>query len=274
MNEVFRFHNPFTKVTCPNCGASFDPEMSKCPECQTVTNERKEFSLVKPDQFHVSPLRQVGLFLGVYLGLEFISLLIALAVIGTNWDDVAKSTVINYATYGLLLAVVIAILFPYLKDFFRSFLSPKMFYGLLGVVAIILLNFIYQLCIQNIHVEESINQSSLTVIVKAYPVSSLIFLGLVGPFVEECGYRVGLFGFFRRINIILGYFVASAVFGLIHLHDWTSVNEWLNYPTYVISGLVMAVLYDKIGFSASYLCHVTNNVMSVVTIIISNGAAQ
>lgn len=274
VKEIFRFHNPFAKTPCPCCGYSLDPEMTRCPDCGEILDAKRELSPMQPDRFYVSPLRQIGLFLSVYAGLQLVSILVALLIYGFNLDDIAKSTIINYVTYALLLAAVIAILWPYLRELFSSFLSPKMLYGLSGVVAIILLNYLYQLCISGIEVDPSINQSSLTAIVKAYPFLSVIMLGLVGPFVEECGYRIGLFGFFRRINIILAYIVVSAVFGLIHIHDWTSLNEWLNYPTYLISGLVMGFLYDKVGFSASYLCHATNNIISVISIIVANGAAQ
>lgn len=274
MNEIFRFRNPFAKVACPSCGLSLDPEMCKCPECGHVVNERKEFAQIQPDRFYVSPLKQLILFFVVYVGLQLFSILVALSIYGFSMDDVTRNTIVNYVTYTVLLAAVIAILWPYLKDLFRSFLSAKMFYGLLGIVAIILLNYLYQLAISGLNVGESQNQSALTVIVKAYPALSIIVLGFIGPFVEECGYRLGLFGFFRRINIILAYFVASVIFGLIHLQDWTSVNEWLNFPTYLISGLVMAVLYDKVGFSASYLCHAANNLISVITIIATSGAIQ
>jgi membrane protease YdiL (CAAX protease family) len=96
------------------------------------------------------------------------------------------------------------------------------------------------------------------------PYLSLLVLGLVGPFCEELAYRVGLFGLTRRVNIYLAYFVASVVFGLIHMHDFTSVNEWLSFPDYLVAGAVLAVTYEKFGFGASYIAHATNNVFSLL----------
>lgn len=272
---MFKFKNPFAKATCDKCGASYDPELYICPNCQDVKDPRKALGQIVADDYAVSPIRQIVIFFTLYIGLNLVATFITLLLSGNTYiDEITASMLVNYISYGVIFIAMIFILFPYLKPLFKSFINPKIFYGFLGLVAIILFNYAYNLAISGIDHSENINQSTLTVIVKAYPILSLIVVGFIGPFLEECAYRLGLFGFFKRINIILAYIIASLVFGLIHIHDWSSMNEWLSYPTYVISGLVMAILYDKIGFSASYLCHITNNIISIMSIILTTGAAS
>lgn len=265
------FSNPFKKTTCDSCGASYDPEALSCPECGEPSQRSAQFSIAKKDDFYYSPARQIGLFLLCIIGLTLVSTIVSLFASGRGMDNVTYNTVVNVVSYFVIFAAVIAVLWPQLKGMLRSFLDPKIFYGLLGLLAILLLNYLYNLAISGISHSENINQSTITAMVKSYPALSLIVFSFIGPFVEECGYRIGLFGFFRRINIVLAYVVAGVLFGLIHIQDWSSANEWLSYPPYVISGLVMGFLYDKVGFSAAYLCHVSNNLLSIISIIVTGG---
>lgn len=274
MNEMFKFHNPFAKEHCHQCGETYDPARLRCPNCGDIKDPKRALGPIAPDEFVVSPARQIILFLILYVGLTVVGTIFSAFISSTSLDTVTKNTLINYLAYGVLLVAVIFVLFPELKDLFRSFWNPKIFYGLLGLAAIFVLNYLYNLAISGIEHSTNANESSLQQIIPAYPIASFFVIGLIGPFLEECGYRIGLFGFFKRINIILAYVVASVIFGLIHIHDWTSLNEWLSYPPYVISGFVMALLYDKVGFSASFLCHSVNNIISIISILLTSGAAS
>jgi membrane protease YdiL (CAAX protease family) len=48
-----------------------------------------------------------------------------------------------------------------------------------------------------------------------------------------------------------------------------SALEWAYLPDYVISGFLFCLLYDKLGFGASYAAHVTNNFIGIMGIIIT-----
>jgi membrane protease YdiL (CAAX protease family) len=96
---------------------------------------------------------------------------------------------------------------------------------------------------------------------------------LIAPFNEELAYRVGLFGASKRLNIYFAYFMASIVFGFIHMHfisaGWDNINEWLSLPDYVLAGLIFAYVYDHFGFGASFMAHATNNLVAVLATIIN-----
>ena len=47
-------------------------------------------------------------------------------------------------------------------------------------------------------------------------VLGVILFGIIGPIVEEFGYRVGLFNFLNRTNKIIAYCACGLIFGLIH----------------------------------------------------------
>ena len=93
--------------------------------------------------------------------------------------------------------------------------------------------------------------------------------GIIGPICEEFAYRVGLFNLGMRINRLTAYLFATVVFGLIHMHDFASVNEWLNFPSYLIAGGILAFTYDRFGLSASITAHVVNNLYAVILTLIA-----
>ena len=91
---------------------------------------------------------------------------------------------------------------------------------------------------------------------------------------EECAYRVGLFGLASRLGKPLGYILTGLVFALIHFDFGAAFNfgpegfasavlEWLNLPIYLFSGLAFTFVYDKVGFGASVTAHTLNNMFSI-----------
>ena len=70
-------------------------------------------------------------------------------------------------------------------------------------------------------------------------------------------------------NRLAAYLFATVVFGLIHMHDFASVNEWLNFPSYLIAGGILAFTYDRFGLSASITAHVVNNLYAVILTLIA-----
>ena len=61
---------------------------------------------------------------------------------------------------------------------------------------------------------------------------------------------------------------ASVVFGLIHMKDFSSLNEWLNFPDYLFAGLILSFVYHRFGFEGSVAAHVLNNLIAVISALI------
>ena len=114
------------------------------------------------------------------------------------------------------------------------------------------------------------NEEGITSITTLFPVLSLLIFGIIGPFVEEITYRVGLFNLLRKWNRVLAYLGTALIFGLIHFDFKATdiVTEFINLPSYVVSGLLLCYFYEYAGFEASFLAHVTNNVFAISAQII------
>ena len=76
-----------------------------------------------------------------------------------------------------------------------------------------------------------------------------------------------------RINKYLAYAVTILVFAFIHFDfecfgKGTLVNELLNMPFYLFAGFTFTFLYEKFGFGASVMAHVSNNLYSIIMTVI------
>lgn len=194
-------------------------------------------------------------------------------------------SIVNYGSYILLFIVMMAIVGRNIPRLFSNFKNKKCLYGILGGIALILISSLWsQISTALGATSDNENQKNIILIVKESPVLAVLCIGILGPFCEELTYRVGLFGLSKRANTYFAYIMASVFFAFIHMNFlkynssgalvWVNdINEWLSFPDYLISGFVFAWLYDKFGFGASFLAHITNNLVGVIEIIIVAFAA-
>jgi membrane protease YdiL (CAAX protease family) len=119
--------------------------------------------------------------------------------------------------------------------------------------------------------EDNQNQAAIVRLVKDSPIISLVTFGLLGPIVEEWTYRLGLFQYLKSRNKWFAYLLTLTIFGLIHF-DFTSTNltnELLNLPIYLVAGAWFCFLYDRFGLQVAMSTHIFNNLLSVMSILIS-----
>ena len=110
------------------------------------------------------------------------------------------------------------------------------------------------------------NETGVRSITEVYPLLPILIMGIIGPFVEEFTYRVGLFNLVRRWNRYVAYIATAIIFGLIHF-DFAStdmLNEFMNLPSYIVSGLMLCYFYDYGGFECSFIAHATNNLFALI----------
>jgi membrane protease YdiL (CAAX protease family) len=113
--------------------------------------------------------------------------------------------------------------------------------------------------------------------VKNFPLISFINFVLLGPIVEELTYRLGLFSFLKQRNRWVAYIVTVGLFAIIHFNfnQDNIINELLNLPFYATAGLYFCWLYEKQGFAVATIAHITNNLISFVSILlISEGLSS
>lgn len=259
-------HNPFEQKVCPKCGYKYDALQPACPNC------KEPFETARAVPFNevtfTNPFIEIALFLVGWLGLKgLVQILIPIFSAMVKDGRMAAedfSMAINYTCYGILFVILAGIASIYIPKLLKSFKKPEFLWGFIVYIVIIGFDIAWGMISKNLGATTNENEGAIEAITKVNLPLSLLFLGVLGPICEELTYRVGLFNFSRRINRVVGYVVASVLFGLIHIHDFTSVNEWLSYPPYVFAGLAFAFAYEKWGFGASALAHVTNNVLALI----------
>jgi membrane protease YdiL (CAAX protease family) len=281
----------YKKEYCRKCGKAFDPAKGICPHCGT---ESISFEQVRPFS-HMSPMgwgKELALFLTGWLGFQVIGLILSYIILSTTKSayesaglsgasllaamkafqgSVAYAGAVDFSLYVVLFCLMLALLD---RDLFRltaKFKDPKTYYGILCGVGVMLVSALYGMIISASGLSNTnANQNIINELVAQSPLLSVLIFGLIGPFCEELTYRVGLYGFLKRFNVYVAYVLVALIFGFIHF-DWdniTSPVEWAMLPDYMISGFLFALIYDKLGFGASYLAHATNNVVGLVEAII------
>jgi membrane protease YdiL (CAAX protease family) len=181
---------------------------------------------------------------------------------------------VNSLTYFTLLIIGIILAWPFLRStFFPALFSGTWWLGFPFTFAILLTSFglisLYDAL--GIQLEDNQNQAAIVRLVKDSPIISLVTFGLLGPIVEEWTYRLGLFQYLKSRNKWFAYLLTLTIFGLIHF-DFTSTNltnELLNLPIYLVAGAWFCFLYDRFGLQVAMSTHIFNNLLSVMSILIS-----
>ncbi len=294
MSIMKYLHNPFNYSTCSSCGKHYDSLKQNCPKCNeenSKLNPRyRSFQKLLP----LGPIREIGLFLIGFVVLSVLAQIIgqiALNVTYANYvaaglmgeeltnamkeyvQSTSLSLLMNDLTYSIVFAGMLLYLWKDNLRLWKSFATIKIFYGLAIGIGIIILSAIWGVIATALGATTNENQSAVNSMTKAAPFVAILVTGLIGPFVEELTYRVGAFTFLKRINTVLAYVVIGALFGLIHIKNWGSLNEWLSYPSYLIAGLALCFAYDKFGFGVAFTAHAFNNLVGVILTLASSSAA-
>lgn len=225
------------------------------------------------------------LFLIGFLGLNIFSVIVSILLKSTIKFNpfylnpgflytVEATGVINGVTYAALFMMILLPIASHIPSILQQFKNPRIWVQGLGYAAVIvLLSGIYQalLNVIGVSVVDNANQSAISEMVRTTPVSSFLWIVMLGPIVEELTYRLGLFDWLKKGHRILAYVGTMFFFGLIHF-DFSNpniVNELLNLPAYVIGGAVLCYSYDKSGLATSTAAHIFNNLLSFVLIILA-----
>ena len=219
----------------------------------------------------ISIIKKV-LFLLIGIGGLFIFSLLA-SLIAKQFNLQTKEEfngVANFITYAMLFVTLMGVLNVDIKNLKKEFKHWLPYVVGIGFgIGLIVFSIVYSSFI-NLFYQSEINENeeALRSFITVYPITSLIFLGIIGPICEELTYRVGLFGVLKKPKW-LAYVIGTLVFALAHF-SFTStdlINELVNLPVYVVSGFLLCLAYDKFGLAASLTAHTVNNIYSVSMVI-------
>ena len=205
---------------------------------------------------------------GLYIYSLLASIIINAAKIGGEYGK-ASSLFISYAFLFITLVLIIGF---NCKNFIKSLKNYKSYiYGIAFGILLILVPMAYSNFV-NLFYQSNIseNESQLHSMMMAYPALSVIFIGIIGPVCEELIYRLGIFESIGKPRWI-AYLVSIIVFALMHFQPTSEniINELINLPSYLLSGLILALAYDKCNIATSMTAHMINNLFSVIVFIIS-----
>ena len=235
--------------------------------------------------YNLSKQRSLALFLSGWIGLTILSLFFSLlvATIGPFFleslelENLLQSSqflsYLNLFTYSSLFFLSIVISWHILPKLFQETLNlirwiKGLGYGFGVLLVGVALGIVYD--ILNIRLDDNLNQSTINSLVIELPLISFITFTLLGPIVEEFTYRLGLFTYIAKRSRILAYIVTLTLFGLIHFNytNTNLVNELLNLPFYLTAGLFFCYVYEKEGFFVVTIAHITNNLISILSILL------
>ena len=284
--------NMFEKVTCTSCQKQFDKMLDECPKCKTK-NPHFDQNISNDKLFWLVPLRQVLLFIIVWVGITLfaaLSQIVYLLIKQAMYPDIdpkALSSTLdvlmfpNLIAYLIVITIIGVIIFPFLNKFLKQFTNYKSYlFGLVFAVALLgfsivwgnLSSILYTLITNEAPTGGNSNQIVLEELISYYPVLGVILFGIIGPIVEEFGYRVGLFNFLNRTNKIIAYCACGLIFGLIHFTIPSTTNGWINeflqLPSYIIAGLLLCFAYEKYGLPACITVHIINYLVGVIVVLI------
>ena len=269
----------FGKKKCQYCGSDVDKALTTCPVCGNEVFPDSSNAASKTITW-IPWFKEIILFLMGSVGLTIAATAVQIVflLIDPNQMKYDNAPIItNFIAYFVVFSAISALIWMHHHELFKSFKRWQPYIiGLAGVAALMTFNVIYGNIVSLIFpMTDNTNETAVNSYILNTPLLAFVVVVLLGPVCEELTYRVGLFSFFSRIHIALGYVLTALIFGLIHF-DWTSftnasvlINELLNLPSYIFAGLVFSFLYHKWGLACSLSAHLTNNLLSFIFVILA-----
>ncbi len=246
------------------------------PEEQNNINNNEQSDVLLDDKkienYEIPLWKRIVLFVVGLGGLFLIGIIVGLIAKFTIHPDY-QDAITNLVAYVILfVALILIVLFdiPRYAPMFKKW-QPYLI-GIGVAIAIILFDIFYTTILYFSYPDYKVggNETDVRSIIDIAPIGAIFILGIIGPICEELTYRVGLFGALKKLNIVLAYILSSLIFAAIHFR-FNAANiyvELANLPAYLVSGVALAIAYDKCGFTCSATAHIANNLYAVIANII------
>lgn len=280
-NKIKSFFNKHFKkklIECNSCHSYVDAYLDNCPKCKNKLS-RDILATKFTNMIFLEDYKELIIFLIGFIGLNLVAVIVSLFVLTFNSDELFANTLINFISYLVTFICMILYLFKDNLKILNSFKNTLSNYkGLIAVLIgsglIIGFSYLYNVILYacGVTISESGNQSALNMMCKTYPVLSCIFIVFLGPILEELTYRFGLFSILRKRNRYLAYVVTIIFFTFIHFgfDSKDLANECLNIPLYMFPAFTLTYIYERYGINNSIYAHVINNLISFISIMVSN----
>ena len=178
----------------------------------------------------------------------------------------------NFAIYALGTLVLAAALHRFLGEaFLRLVRNPK---TLLLVPVVFLAQRFFETLVAVLllvlDLGGNVNNEAVIDLLGSDPIPSVVMAVVLGPFVEECLFRAGIFGQLRRRSRFLAYLVSMLAFALSHVWQGaiSDPTQLFHALSYLPAGFALAWIYERSdSIWGSWLLHALSNGVSVLTIL-------
>lgn len=224
-------------------------------------------------------LKSISIFLVGMVALEVAAIILDYSNFFSLFPNLSKNeenALFQLLVYGIGLAMILPLVGTiYLKEIIIDFkISKNIKDGITLGIILILTTMLYNLIAGFFMLETAPNEneSAIRTLVNASPVIMGLAIIIIGPIYEEIVYRFGLFRTINNVNKPLAYIATAVIFGLIHFTVKNDPNEMINeliqLPSYIISGLILAYAYDRNkSLSTSIIAHVINNTFAFISAV-------
>ena len=201
-------------------------------------------------------LKNILIFIS-YLLYEYIFIII-LNYFGINYSSLSiKNKFIIILTTNILFCIFL--FFAYKKEIkedfdnykknYKEYLSKYFIYYIIGVLLMGISNIIIQ---KTTNIEISGNEDLIRKYIKIAP-SYMLFSSIIyAPFVEEIIFRKSIRNIMDKKWIFI--ILSGVIFGVLHISDYTNINE-----------IIMGIPYIIMGIDFAYIYYKTNNIFTTMT---------
>lgn len=192
----------------------------------------------------------------------------------TPLQNVTLTGYVNFTSYAIIFISLLAVLgLPIIKKILSQFTNlEKIGKGFMYGGILLVSSIAYNMIVLIIYPQFSSNQNQNLVVemIRTMPVISFFSVVLFAPITEEITYRLCLTGTLAKRSKMFAIITSSVIFGLIHsafidlsfinMNQQELINEIIALPSYIISGVIMALAYTKEdSIATSIVAHATNN---------------
>ena len=135
------------------------------------------------------------------------------------------------------------------KNNYKQYLSKYLWVYLVGILLMGISNMIIQ-SITNL--ELSGNEENVRLLIKKIPLFMMFSSVIYAPFIEEIIFRKSIKNIINKKYLFI--IISGFLFGVLHISDYTNINEILMGIPYMIMGIDFAYIYYK-----------TNNIFTTMT---------
>lgn len=130
-----------------------------------------------------------------------------------------------------------------IKDFKKNYKEYLSKYVLVYMVGVILMGIINILLTQITKIELSGNEEGIRILIKEVPIYMFFSTVIYAPIIEELIFRKSIRNIFKNKYIFI--IISGVIFGVLHISDFSNINEILFGIPYIIMGIDFAYIYYK-----------------------------